>query len=267
MGESARVVRLDIRYDGTAYCGWQSQPDAISVQQVLERAFEKMTGLKTKARAASRTDAGVHARHQQVSISNPSRHDPDALLRGLNFHLPDDVVILSARWAKAGFDPRRDSVGKHYRYIIHNAQSRPVFSRNTCWHLRYDFDVEIMNHACELLIGEHDFSSFRGAKCEAKNPVRTIDKLHWTTVGDKLILDVFGESFLKQMVRNLVGTLVDVGRGRWRPEDVLRILEGKNRRLAGQTAPAKGLCLMQIFFDKESYLDAMDGSGIGKNYI
>lgn len=258
MSESNRLVRLVLRYDGSAYCGWQVQPERLSVQQVVEKAFEKMTGINTRALAASRTDAGVHAWAQHVCMANTSRHDPEALMRGMNFHLPDDVVILSAQWADDGFNPRRDAVGKHYRYTIHNAPFRPVFDRHTCWHLRYKMDVGAMNRACAMLEGEHDFSSFRGAKCEANSPVRTIDAMWWIRSGDKLILNVYGRSFLKQMVRNLVGTLVDVGRGRWAPERVSAILEGKKRSLAGQTAPAKGLCLMKVFFDKDSYFAAVN---------
>ncbi len=257
MSDSQKLVRIVLRYEGTEYCGWQVQPGAVSVQEVLEKAFESMTGIKARCLAASRTDAGVHAWHQEVCLPNQTRHEPDALLRGLNFHLPDDVVVISARWAEDGFNPRRDAVGKHYRYTIHNAQYPPVFSRNTCWHLRYHLDLSAMNRACRILTGEHDFSSFRGAKCEAASPIRTIDHMSCTRSGDKVLFDVFGKSFLKQMVRNILGTLVDVGRRRWSPEDVSAILEGKDRRLAGQTAPAKGLCLMKIFYDVESYNASM----------
>lgn len=258
MSDSGRLVRLVLRYEGTAYCGWQVQPNGTSVQEVLEDAFESMTGVRTKSLAASRTDAGVHASRQVVCIPNPTRHDPKALIKGLNYHLPRDLVVLDAQWAEDGFNPRRDAFGKHYRYTIHNAACRPVFQRNMCWHLRYDLDLASMNKASEFLIGEHDFSSFRGAKCGAKSPVKTIDGMLWKSLGDKLTLDVFGRSFLKQMVRNLVGTLVDVGRGRWVPEHVIRIIEGKDRKLAGQTAPAGGLCLVKIFFDRDSFFSAMD---------
>lgn len=246
-------IRLLLTYQGSAYCGWQVQPNGLSVQQVLEQAFSQMTGQQVQARAAGRTDSGVHADGQVVVMDNPSRNGPDTLLRGLNHLLPEDVVIREIEPVGPEFDPRYHAVGKHYRYSLHNAEARPVFERATHWHLRYELDMAAMQQASQALVGEHDFSSFRGAGCGAKSPIRSLDRIVWRRAGDHLTADVFGRAFLKQMVRNIVGTCVEIGRGRFRVEQMAEILVACDRARAGPTAPARGLCLKQVFYDEAAY--------------
>jgi len=257
------LVRLLIAYQGTNYHGWQVQPDAPTLQGVFEEAFFKMTGRKTRITAASRTDAGVHAAGQAAGLANDSRHDPAQLREGLNALLPDDVVVLQAAAAPEGFDPRRDAVGKHYSYTIHNSRVRPVFERAFCWHYKKTLDIAAMNLAAASLVGEHDFSAFRGPNCTARSPVRTLDRLAWRSDPPALILDVWGRGFLKQMVRNIVGTSVEIGRGRWPAGKMAAILQSRKRKEAGQTAPPQGLCLMKVFYDREEYFGAVAGTDQG----
>lgn len=261
MAESLRSVRLILQYEGTAYCGWQVQPNGLAVQQVLEEAIEKMIGHRVRTLAAGRTDAGVHALAQVVCFQNPSRRDPETLRKGLNFHLPADIAVLEATWAEPGFNPRMAARGKHYRYTIHNHPSRPVLQRRFRWHLTRELDLPAMQTAARTLLGEHDFSALRGSGCAAKNPVRTIDRIGWRTEGEALRLDVFGRGFLKQMVRNIVGTCVEIGRGRWPAEKMAEILASRDRTQAGPTAPALGLCLERVFFEEDAYRAAWPTGG------
>ena len=254
---AVRHIRLDISYQGTRYCGWQFQPDQPTVQAVLEKAYFDMTGLAVRVKAASRTDSGVHAAHQVVCLPNASRHGPQALLKGLNALLPDDVVVREASWAPAGFDPRRAAVGKHYRYVIHVGNVPPLFDRDLRWYVRARLDLDTMNRAVTGLLGEHDFSAFRAADCEAASAVRTLDRIGWQSWdspdGPALVFDIWGRGFLKQMVRNVVGTSVEIGRGRMNVDDMSRILHSRDRLQAGPTAPACGLCLMRVIFQRETH--------------
>lgn len=253
------IVRLLIAYQGTNYHGWQVQPDEPTLQGIFEEAYFKMTGLKTRVTGASRTDAGVHAAGQVAGLLNLSRHDPAQLREGLNALLPGDVVVLDAAEAPGDFDPRRDAVGKHYRYTIHNSRVRPVFERDFCWHVKKPLDAAAMNSAGACLIGEHDFSAFRGTNCTAKSPVRTLDGLIFRAEPPALILDAWGRGFLKQMVRNIVGTAVEIGRGRWPAAKMAAILRSRKREEAGRTAPAQGLCLVKVFYDVKEYQSAVAG--------
>jgi len=254
------TIRLVIAYEGTRYHGWQVQPNQTTIQAVLQDAYAQMTGAETQMLAAGRTDAGVHAAAQVVCFENNSRHEPQVLREGLNRFLPKDIVIKKAEIAPAGFDPRRQAVGKHYRYVIHNARVRPLFERNFRWHVRAELNLQSMNKAAACLIGEHDFSAFRASGCEAKHAVRTIDRIDWSSEESTVKLDIWGRGFLKQMVRNLAGTFVEIGRGRWSIDDMQIILESRNRERAGPTAPACGLCLVRVYYDKEEYRAAPPGS-------
>lgn len=246
-------VRLLIAYQGTRYRGWQVQPREATVQAILQDAFFRLTGLRAGFTAAGRTDAGVHAAGQVVAVDNHSRHDPWRIREGLNALLPEDLAVLEAEEAPGSFDPCRDAVGKHYRYTIHNSRVRPIFARGFCWQVKKALDLEAMNRAAGMLAGEHDFSAFRGANCTAKNAVRRLDKLLWSAEPPALFLNVWGRGFLKQMVRNIAGTCVEVGRGRLEPETMAEILRSRDRRRAGPTAPACGLCLVRVYYQKEEY--------------
>ncbi|RME28490.1 MAG: tRNA pseudouridine(38-40) synthase TruA [Deltaproteobacteria bacterium] len=251
-------IKLVVAYRGTRYAGWQVQPGQVTVQRLLEQAYEKMTGCRARMHAAARTDAGVHAAHQLVAFDNHSRHGPDTILRGLNHYLPEDVVVLEAETVEDGFSPRRKAAGKHYRYIIYNAQPRPVFAGEFCWHLPYALDVRAMDEAAALFTGEHDFSSMRSSGCTARTTVRRIDFFRCRREGRLVVFDVYGRAFLKQMVRNMVGSLVEVGRGRNPPEWIGQLLAAKDRTRAGPCAPAKGLWLMKVFLDHTEYTNAVE---------
>lgn len=246
-------IRLLVAYRGTRYCGWQLQPNGVSVQQVLEEAFWRMTGMRARMLAAARTDAGVHAEGQVVACDNPSRHGPGALREGLNFHLPPDVAVLEVEEADENFDPRRRAAGKHYRYVIWNRRVRPVFEAELAYHFKTPLDVGAMQTAAAAAEGEYDFSAFRAADDESATSVRRVDRCRWSREGARLVLDVFGRAFLKQMVRNLVGTMVEIGRGRWPPERMAQLLFQRDRRRAGPAAPARGLCLVKVYLDRDEY--------------
>lgn len=254
-------VRILLAYQGSRYSGWQVQPEQVTIQELLQDAYRHMTGLDTAMLAAARTDAGVHAEGQVVCFDNPSRHSPEKLLEGLNHYLPEDVAIVDAETVKEDYDPRRQAAGKHYRYVIWNRRVRPVFSRQLCWHVRQLLREDAMNRAARALLGEHDFSAFRASGCTAASPVRRLDSLAWHREGPFLVLDVFGRAFLKQMVRNIVGTLVEVGRGRLPGDELAPILASGDRRRAGPTAPARGLCLVKVYLDEYQY--RADAGGIG----
>lgn len=258
-----QYIRLVLAYEGTRYIGWQNQPTGPSVQVMLEEAFEKLTGRKVHARVAGRTDSGVHALGQVVCFPNLSRHEPEVMAKALNGLLPEDIVVRSIEPVSPDFDVRGDVCGKHYRYTIFNEPARPLFERHFCWHLRRRLDVEAMSCAATCLVGEHDFAAFRASGCTSAHPIRTIDRIVWRDEPPLLLLDVWGRAFLKQMVRNIVGTFVEIGRGRMRPEEMAMVLESRDRRRAGQTAPARGLCLMKVYYDLEEYRRAV--AGVGKD--
>ncbi|MBW2699643.1 MAG: tRNA pseudouridine(38-40) synthase TruA [Deltaproteobacteria bacterium] len=252
MSESQRI-RFVVAYEGGGYAGWQRQSNALTVQEVIEQAFAEMTGHEARLMGAGRTDAGVHGMAQVFSIDNPSRHGPEALMRGMNAILPNDVVLREAVLTAPDFDPRREAQGKHYRYTIHSGEVAPLFHRRLRWHLRMPLDLKLMETEAQVLVGEHDFSAFRGADCGAKSPVRRIDLLRIQAQGACFHVHVLGQSFLKHMVRNIVGSLVEVGRGFQQAGWLAEVLASRDRNQAGPTAPAKGLCLMRVFYDEAAY--------------
>ena len=249
----AGVCRLVIAYQGTRYCGWQTQANGLSVQAVLEEAFRRMTGQMVRANAAGRTDAGVHAIAQVVTVKYSSHHDLETLRKGLNAWLPEDIAVVSIEPAAPGFRPRRDVRGKHYRYTIHNDPVRPVFQRDFRWHLRKRLDVPAMQRASECLLGTHDFAAFQASGGDTGSSVRSIDRLSWTVELPEITFDIWGRAFLKQMVRILVGTCIEIGQGRKPVEHLAQVLDSRDRSNAGKTAPANGLCLMKVFYDEEEY--------------
>ena len=245
-----RMLRLTLSYDGTAFAGWQLQPRQRTVQGVFEAAVEALLGGPVRALAAGRTDSGVHAEGQVVALSlAPAQQLPErAFVQGLNALLPEDAAVLDARWAPQGFDPRRSSLGKLYRYRILNVRARSPLRRHSHWLLYSPLDLAAMRAAAAPLLGQHDFSAFRAGDCPARTTVRRIDRLS-VEPGEagEIVIEVRGTAFLKHMVRNIVGTLIEVGRGR-RPGDLTPLLASRDRRLAGQTAPAHGLCLVEVYY-------------------
>jgi tRNA pseudouridine38-40 synthase len=238
---------LLIAYDGRGFVGWQRQSNGVSVQEVIEEAGAKLDGgVLPEATAAGRTDSGVHA--EAMALSLPLRRDlPPARLRAaLDFHTkPHRMAVLAAALAPEGWSPRFSAVQRHYRYRILNRAARPALEEGRVWHVPLPLDVEAMHAAAQMLLGRHDFSAYRAASCQAKHAIRTLDRLDVTRAGEEVWFEVAARAFLHHQVRNLVGTLHQVGRG-LRPVAWPRaVLEGRDRRAAGQTAPAEGLCFLR----------------------
>jgi len=242
-------IKLVIEYDGTDFAGWQVQPNARTVQEELERALRQLLGEAVRVEGAGRTDAGAHAEGQVACFDAPRALPLKAYARGLNGHLPQDVAVVSAEEVEPGFDPRRWSLGKRYRYRISNRPARSPLRRRTHWELFGRLDVPAMRAAAPALLGRHDFASFRAADCEAKSSIRELRAVEISgEAGGEIAVGVEGTAFLKHMVRNIVGTLVEVGRGRRAPGWVADVLASRDRTLAGATAPAHGLTLVQVLY-------------------
>lgn len=241
-----RTIKLTIEYDGTAYAGWQVQPNGLAVQQVIEEALLKLLGENVRLRSSGRTDAGVHARAMVAAFTTTRELPVQAFVGGANRFLPDDIAILSAEEVAVDFRPIQDARSKWYRYSIHNAPVRSPLRRLFSWHVREPLDLHAMGQAARHFVGRHDFAAFRASNCAAKSTLRRVDSVTVSREGGMVVIDVVGEGFLKNMVRIMAGTLVDVGRGRFKPERVSRLLENPDRQQAGVTAPACGLCLMDV---------------------
>jgi tRNA pseudouridine38-40 synthase len=249
-----RTIKLILAYDGTAYAGWQRQRGRRTVQGTLEAAIEKVTGQQTSVLASGRTDAGVHALAQVVGFQTDSRLTVDVLCRAIQAGLPRDIAVLEATEVHAGFHPTHDAVRKRYRYVIHDGPVREVFRRHYCWQYTYGrLDAVAMQRAAEALVGTHDFSSFETSGAPRRTSVRTVFEIAIERgrgeEQDLVTLEIEADGFLYNMVRAIVGTLVDVGRGAkpecW-PREVLRAAD---RRAAGRTAPPQGLFLVHVDYD------------------
>ncbi|HXE97290.1 MAG TPA: tRNA pseudouridine(38-40) synthase TruA [Dongiaceae bacterium] len=242
------TILVTIAYDGTNYSGWQVQPNGLAVQQVVENALEQLLEERVQVRSSGRTDAGVHARAMAASFSTSRDLPLRAFVEGANRFLPADVAIQSARIVPEGFKPITMAHAKQYRYTIINSSVRSPLDRQYSWQVREPLDLDAMEAAAGRFVGRHDFAAFRASNCVAKTTVRRIDSVRITCQGARITIDVTGGGFLKNMVRVMVGTLVDIGKGRFVPSDIDRLLEGGDRRKAGSTAPACGLCLMQVVY-------------------
>lgn len=249
-----RHIKLIIEYDGTAYAGWQVQPNGLTIQEVMEQALAGLLGEPTRLRSSGRTDAGVHARGMVACFTTTLPMPLRAFREGLNSQLPADIAVRDACEVPPDFNPRFHSIGKHYRYTILLDNLRSPLSRHTAWRLGGRLDLEAMREACSHFVGEHDFAAFRASNCAAKTTVRRIDSLQLVQEGRFLHIDVNGSGFLKNMVRIITGTLVEVGLGKRSPQDIARLLKEGDRQLAGKTAPPQGLCLMQVYYPPESLL-------------
>lgn len=239
-------LKLTLEYDGTAYVGWQRQLNGTSLQEVVERALSELLGAPISTLAAGRTDAGVHALGQVVAFDAPRTLPLTAYLRGLSALLPEDISVVGATEVPAEFDPRRDALGKRYRYLLSNRPVRSPLRRRTHWQLFATLDVAAMDEAARPLLGTHDFSAFRAANCEALTTFRTLRELFILASGDVVQFELEGTAFLKHMVRNIVGTLVEVGRGQQPVPWVAEVLASRDRTRAGPTAPAQGLVLVDV---------------------
>jgi tRNA pseudouridine38-40 synthase len=243
-----RTLKLVLEYDGFDYCGWQAQGDGLTIQGVLEAALQKILGGPVRVNGAGRTDAKVHALEQVASFRCASDIATTALQRALNSLLPRDVVVHEVRNAPADFHARFSALGKVYAYRILNRPVRAPLRLRYAWHIPQALDVPAMAVAGTYLQGTHHFDSFRATGSEVKTTERTVTELTVTREQDEIVISCIGNGFLRHMVRNIVGTLVEVGRGARLPADIKRILDGRDRRLAGPTAPPQGLYLVRVLY-------------------
>lgn len=244
-----RNLKLEIEYDGTNYCGWQIQnrnKTKSSIQETLEKTLRKILQEKIKLIASGRTDAGVHAQAQVANFKTNSSISLTKLQRALNGLLPDDLVITNIEEAGLGFHSRFDAKSKVYRYTILNRAYPCAHLRNSVYFYPLPLNVKLMQNESKVLLGKHNFRSFRSAGSQERNPVRTIKKLKISQDNPFIYIDIEADGFLYNMVRNIVGTLIEVGRGKFKKSKLRAILFSRNRSLAGPTLPARGLCLMKV---------------------
>jgi tRNA pseudouridine38-40 synthase len=243
------VVKLVLEYDGTRYVGWQVQPNGPSIQAAVERALATLHKAPRRVTAAGRTDAGVHARAQVVSFPEDRPLPLAAYVKGMNALLPDDVAVRSASLEPEGFDARRSARGKRYRYVVENLATRAPLTRLHAWQLFGPLDVAAMREASAHLLGRHDFAAFQAADCACDHAVRDLRRLDVSGApGARIELVVEATAFVKHMVRNLAGTLVEVGQGRRAAASIPELLASRDRRRAGRTAPPQGLFLEEVFY-------------------
>ena len=240
------VVKLILEYDGTAYAGWQRQPGLPTIQEAIETAIKGVTQTKVSVVAAGRTDAGVHALGQAASFRIDRDMTPRQWTRALNAHLPETIVVQSAGIMPDTFHARYSAKGKLYEYRILNRPERPTVDRQYCWHIYKPLNDASMNQAAMTLVGSHDFSSFETQPTENDDPICSLQCLTVTRHGNQLRIEVYADRFLKQMVRSIVGTLVEVGLEKRPPDELRSILNARNRSAAGKTAPPQGLFLMRV---------------------
>lgn len=239
--------KILLEYDGGPYVGWQRQNNGPSIQAALEKAAQAFCGEEIVVHGAGRTDAGVHALGQVAHLDFERDCDADTVLDALNHFLIDEpIVILKAEAVDESFHARFSATGRHYRYRILNRRPRPAVTRGSVWWIPVPLDVAAMNDAAQELLGEHDFTSFRATLCQAKSPVKTLDRLEVSDDGGEIVIDVSARSFLHHQVRNIAGTLSLVGKGKWSRQDVAVALAARERAAAGPTAPAEGLYLVRV---------------------
>jgi tRNA pseudouridine38-40 synthase len=242
-------IKLTIAYDGTNYCGWQIQPNGITIEEILNKALSKMTGEEILVIGASRTDSGVHAMGNVAVFDTETTIPAEKIAVALNQRLPEDIVITKSEEVPLDFHPRYCNCSKTYEYHIINTRIPIPTKRLTNYFVSYVLDIDKMRQAASYLVGEHDFVSFCNVRTDVENTVRTITALDILTNGNEITIRITGNGFLYNMVRIIVGTLVRVGRGFYEPEKVKEILEAKDRKAAGVTAPAHGLMLVEIKYE------------------
>lgn len=258
--DTTRYFKATLAYDGTAYAGWQVQPEQATIQGCLESALERITGTPVRAVASGRTDAGVHALRQVVSFRMATHLTTEVLQRALNANTPEDIHVWDVSEARRGFHAIRDAVVKRYRYVMLDGPHPDIFLRRYAWHIVQPLDVPRMDAAVQHLVGRHDFSSFEASGAPRKSSVRTISEV-WVRrvpgeqVG-RIVLEIEADGFLYNMVRNIVGTAVIIGRGEQAPEWIVKVLHARDRRRAGPTAPPHGLTLVRV-----DYGDDLAGKG------
>lgn len=247
-----RRIKLIISYDGTNYCGWQVQPNGITIEEVLNKVLCKLTGEEIAVIGASRTDSGVHALGNVAVFDTAGTIPAERFAAAINQRLPKDIVIRESAEVPADWHPRYQNSHKVYEYHIVNTRIPIPTKRLTNYFVSYPLDVDQMRQGAEYLVGEHDFASFCNVRTQVESTVRTVTDLEITRQGDEITIRIRGNGFLYNMVRIIVGTLVRVGRGFYQPEEVKDILEAKKRTAAGVTAPAQGLILVEIEYESDN---------------
>lgn len=239
--------RLLLEYDGAPFCGWQRQADRLSVQQALEEAIAGFSGEAVTTQAAGRTDSGVHALGQVVHFDLAREWDPFRIREALNHHLkPHPVAVLEAAAVSAEFEARFSATARHYEYRILNRRARPALDVGRVWHVPVPLDADAMHAAAQLLLGRHDFTTFRAAECQANSPLRTLDVLSVSQQAEMIVVTAQARSFLHHQVRSMVGSLKLVGEGKWQPRDARTALDARDRSRCGPLAPPDGLYLTRV---------------------
>lgn len=245
---------LKLEYDGTGFVGWQRQPASLSIQGVLETAAEKLAGVPVSATVAGRTDAGVHAAAQVAHLDLPRALEPVRVAEALGFYMrPHAIVVVQAAEVDDAFSARFTAIGRRYRYVVLDRRARPALDRNRVWHVPDGLDAAAMHAAAQTLLGRHDFTSFRASSCQAKSPVRTLDRLDVFRDGDRVVIEADARSFLHHQVRNLVGTLRLVGGGARPVGWPAEALAARDRAASGPTAPPQGLTLTSVVYPVDPF--------------
>lgn len=243
------TIKLTLEYDGTTYAGWQRQPNQPTIQAAIETAILGVTQLTVPVIGAGRTDAGVHALGQVASFRIDRDMTPRQWTRALNAHLPESIVVRSVELMPDSFHARHSAKGKLYEYRILNRPERAAVERHHCWHVHRPLDDAAMSAAGIRLIGSHDFSSFQTQPTDNDDPICHLQRFTLLREGDRLRIECYADRFLKQMIRSIVGTLLEVGLGKRPPDSFTTILNARNRSAAGKTAPPQGLFLMRVDYD------------------
>jgi len=239
--------RLTLEYDGTPFVGWQRQDDGPSVQGALEAAIEKLCGERVTVTGAGRTDAGVHALGQVAHFDLVKTFEPGKVRDALNYHLrPDPVSVLDAAEVDHEFHARFSATARHYLFRILNRRSPPALETGKVWHVSPRLEAEAMHAAAQFLVGQHDFTTFRAAECQAQSPVKTLDRLDVSQRGEEIHIKASARSFLHHQIRSFAGTLKLVGEGKWQPRDVKKALDARDRAACGPVAPPEGLYLVKV---------------------
>jgi tRNA pseudouridine38-40 synthase len=242
--------KLTIEYDGTPFIGWQVQDSGISVQGVITDAVAAFTGERAVVAGAGRTDTGVHALGQVAHVDLAREWDGGTVRDALNSHLrPHPVAVLTAERVADDFDARFSAVKRHYLYRVVNRRADLTLEQNRAWRVPRPLDDKAMNEAAQKLVGKHDFTTFRAAECQAKSPVKTLDRLDITRYGDELRIRASARSFLQHQVRSMAGSLIHVGEGKWSADDLASALAARDRARCGQVAPPHGLYLVRVDYD------------------
>lgn len=241
--------KLTIEYDGRPFCGWQRQAHDLSVQQVLEEAITRFSGETVTTQAAGRTDTGVHALGQVVSFDLERQWDPFKVREALNFHTkPHPVAIVTAEAVGDDFEARFSATARHYEYRILNRRARPALDAGKLWQVPVVLDAEAMHAAAQLILGRHDFSTFRASECQANSPIRTLDRFEVSRHAEMIVVTASARSFLHSQVRSMVGSLKLVGDGKWEPRDFRAALDSADRSRCGPLAPPDGLYLTSVSY-------------------